>query len=74
MGVICDEKDKKEKVGSAWSMYEDETKPVKGLQQLPLKNGRRLFLITTATRMSAFTGESSIESIGASYQGSQGTH
>ena len=72
MGLTCDEKDRKEKLGQSWVVSEEQQESVVGIQQIPLKHERLLLLISTASRMYVFTGPPAIEALGASYKGAHG--
>lgn len=72
MSLVCDEKDKKEKLGQAWSVSEEHEEQIMGVCQVPLKHKRVLLLVSTASKMYAFTGPESIQQIGANYRGAHG--
>ena len=70
--LVCDEKDKKEKVGQGWLVSEENKEKIIGIHQIPLKKERTLLLVSTACRLSVFTGPQSIEALGAGYKGAHG--
>ena len=69
IAVSFEEKEKKEKGGKAVLDMSASAEPIRGIAQLPMPPNQLLLLISTAKHLYAFTGSSSLEKLGDSYQG-----
>lgn len=70
IAVSFEEKEKKEKGGKVVLDMSASAESVKGIAQLPMPQNQLLLLISTAKHLYAFTGSTSLEKLGDSYQGS----
>lgn len=67
--ALCfEEKEKKERGGKVVLDMSAIGETIKGIAQLPLPQERLLLLVSTSKRLYAFTGSSSLEKLGESYQ------
>lgn len=67
VSIACDEKEKKEHGGKIVLDLSSLNEAVSGLQQLPLPDDRLLLLLSTPSRLYAFSGAADLESVAANY-------